>query len=243
MDDVRAWWKETGEWFQDDIDLDVGVNWIGYGSGDLDLLDDVAGERVLELGCGGGQCTVAMAQRGADVVGIDLAESQLQHARELAAEHDADPTFYREDVTDLSRFDDGAFDAAFNAYVFQWVGDLAACFRETHRVLRDGGRFAFSMPHPVYGLADPESRRVIRSYFDTGRQVTEHPELAADMVTYRHRVSDVYNALHAAGFAVEAMHEPGSPDPDDWEEGPWGEHVPELLSKLPSTLAFEARKP
>lgn len=240
MDDVRAWWEETGEWFQDDIDLDVGVNWVGYGGGDLDLLDDVDGERVLELGCGGGQCTVAMAQRGADVVGIDLAESQLAHARELAAEHGVDPAFYREDVTDLSRFGDGSFDAAFNAYVFQWVGDLDACFRETHRVLRPGGRFAFSMPHPVYGLADPETGEVTGSYFDTGRQVTEEPELENDMVTYRHRVSDVYDALHGAGFAVEAMHEPGSADPEDWEEGPWGEHVPELLSKLPSTLAFEA---
>ena len=119
IDDVRAWWEETAEWFQEDIDLDVGVNWVGYGGPDLDLLQNVDGERVLELGCGGGQCTVAMAQRGADVTGIDLAEAQLAHARELAAEHDVDPTFYREDVTDLSRFDDGSFDAAFNAYVFQ----------------------------------------------------------------------------------------------------------------------------
>ena len=98
------------------------------------------------------------------------------------------------------------------------------------------------MPHHVYGLVDPDTRKVVRSYFDTGRQVTEHPDLENNMVTYRHRVSDVYNALSGVGFAVEAMHEPGSPDPREWEEGPWGEHVPELLSKLPSTLAFEARK-
>lgn len=242
MDKIRAWWEETAAWFQEDIDLDVGVNWVGFHDGELNLLSDVAGDEILELGCGGGQCSVALAERGAEVTGIDIAEAQLAHARELAAEHGVAPTFYREDVTDLSRFPDERFDTAFNAYVFQWVGDLAACFRETNRVLRPGGRFVFSMPHPVYGLADPESGEVVESYFDTGRQVTEEPELENDMVTYRHRVSDVYNSLHDAGFAVERVHEPGSSDPQDYEEGPWGEHVPELLSKLPSTLAFETRK-
>jgi hypothetical protein len=54
---------------------------------------------------------------------------------------------------------------------------------------------------------------------------------------------DVHDALVDAGFRVERIREPGSPDPDDYEEGPWGEVRPELLAKLPSTLIFEARVP
>jgi len=239
--EVKRWWELTAAWFQDDIDLDVGVNWTGTTSDDdLRLLPDVADREVLELGCGGGQCSVALAERGANVTGIDISEEQLSFARELAADHDADVAFVQGDVTDLG-FRDDAFDVAFNAYVFQWVDDLAACFRETHRVLHPEGRFVFSMPHPVYDLADPDTHRVEESYFDVGRQVTTQPDLDRDMVTYRHRVSDVHNALVGAGFRVERVREPGSDDPADYEDGPWGEAKPELLAKLPSTLVFEAR--
>ncbi|WP_436926331.1 class I SAM-dependent methyltransferase [Halosimplex amylolyticum] len=241
-EEVKEWWDLTAGWFQDEIDLDVGVNWTGTTSDDdLTLLSDVAGKDALELGCGGGQCSVALAQRGANVTGLDLSEEQLSFARDLAAEHDVDVEFVQGDVTNLEMFPDDSFDVAFNAYVFQWVGDLAACFRETHRVLRPGGRLVFSMPHPVYDLADPETHRVEESYFDTGRQVTTYDDLDSDMVTYRHRISDVHNALTGAGFRVERLLEPGSDDPGHYEEGPWGEHRPELLAKLPSTLIFEAR--
>lgn len=240
-EEVKQWWELTSQWFQDDADLDIGLNWTGLGTDDeLTLLLDVADRDVLELGCGGGQCSIALAQRGADVTAIDLSEEQLGYARDLATERDADVEFLQGSVTDLGMFPDDRFDIAFNAYVFQWVDDLAACFRETHRVLRPDGRFVFSMPHPTYDLADPESHRVEESYFDTGRQVTPQEDLDTDMVTYRHTVSGVHNALVGAGFRVERILEPGSDDPDDYEEGPWGERTPELLAKLPSTLVFEA---
>ncbi|MFB6081688.1 MAG: class I SAM-dependent methyltransferase [Halanaeroarchaeum sp.] len=241
-EDVKEWWELTARWFQDDADLDVGINWTGLGTDDdLRLLLDVAGKDVLELGCGGGQCSIALAERGANVTGIDLSEEQLAYARDLADERDADVEFLQGDVTDLGTFPDDDFDVAFNAYVFQWVDDLAACFRETHRVLRPDGRFVFSMPHPVYGLVDAETHHVEESYFDTGRQVTPQDDLDVDMVTYRHRIGDVHNALVGAGFRVERLLEPGSADPGDYEAGPWGERTPELLAKLPSTVVFEAR--
>ena len=241
-EEVKAWWELTAEWFQDEIDLDIGVNWTGSTTDDdLTLLDDVAGADVLELGCGGGQCSVALARRGANVTGIDLSAEQLSFARGLADEYDVNVEFLQGDVTDLGMFPDDAFDVAFNAYVLQWIDDLATCFCETHRVLRPGGRFVFAMPHPVYPLADPDSHTVEESYFDTGRQVTQYDDLDQEMVTYRHRVSDVHNALVGAGFRVERIREPGSDDPDDYKEGPWGEEQPALLAKLPSTLVFEAR--
>ena len=242
-EEVKRWWEETARWFQADIDLDVGINWTGTGneSSDLDLLTDVAGADVVELGCGGGQCTVELARRGADVVGVDLSREQLGYAGDLVAEHGVGGAvaLLEGDLTALS-LAAGQFDVAFNCWVFQWVGDLDAAFAEAARVLRPGGRFVFATPHPVYGLADPETGEVVESYFDTGRQATTEDGLDADQVTYRHRVSDVYAALVDAGFRVEQLLEPGSADPDDYEEGPWGELTPELTSKLPTTLVVDA---
>lgn len=241
-EEVRAWWDEVAAGFQADIDLPVGVNWLGFGDGDLELIGDVAGRDVVELGCGGGQCSVALADRGADVVGVDLSTSQLDYARELAAEHGVEVEFLQGDVTALPLADESV-DVAFNAWVFQWVPDLSAAAVEAHRVLRPGGRFVFSMPHPLYEVVDPETHEVVESYFDAGRCVFDHEDTDADEVLYRHTVSEVYGAVVGAGFDVERLREPGSSDPEDYEDGPWGVVQPDLMAKVPTTLAVEARKP
>jgi SAM-dependent methyltransferase len=242
-EEVREWWEATADDFQAEAGIDPGVGWVFNYDADLELLGDVEGEDVLELGCGGGQCTVAMAERGANVTGMDLSAAQLEHARELVAERGADVELVRGDVTDLSAFADGSFDVAFNAFVFQWVDDLAGCFEETHRVLRPGGRLAFTTPHPFDHVVDPETHRVEESYFETGRNVVVDESREANLVTYHDTVADYHDALVDAGFRTERLLEPGSSDPADYEAGPWGEHPPELASKVPDVLGFVARKP
>jgi len=239
-EEVKEWWEFSSEGFQETSDVSVGFNW-GW---DLDteaLLGDIAGKEVLELGCGGGQDTVALTNLGATVTGIDLTRAQLEHAVSLAADHDVTVDLVEGDITELP-FTENRFDLAYNTYVFQWVDDLEACFAETQRVLTEDGQFVFSMPHPFFTLADPDSHEIVESYFDTGRQVrVDQRERHPDLVTYRRKISDVYNALYDAGFTVEQMIEPGSPDPADHEAGPWGESPPELQAKLPIVFIIKAR--
>lgn len=242
--EVRAWWEATADYFQSTADVPEGADWTGapFGDIDLDLLGDVRDHEILELGCGGGQCSVGLAEQGAEVVGLDLSSAQLAHAEERASERGVSVEFVEGDVTQPP-FAPESFDLACNSYVFQWVGDLDACFRETHRVLRPGGEFVFSVPHPAYAVVDSESERVTESYFDTGRYEIHHEEVETSQVLYRHTVSGIHRALVDAGFVVDALHEPGTDDPDDYEPGPWGECTPSLMSKLPAVLVVEARKP
>jgi SAM-dependent methyltransferase len=252
-DEARAWWEATADDFQRELDLPVGLSWMGLGTdvprtgedgpADLELLPDVDGLDVVELGCGGGQCSVALAERGATVTGIDVSPAELEHARELAEDHDVSNAieWIEGDVRDLSMLEDDSFDVACNAWVFQWVDDLDACFEEAHRVLRPDARFVFSMPHPTYDLVDPETHEVVESYFDDPRQVYEFEGMDVDQVIYRHRIGDVYADLRAAGFDVEQLLEPGSPDPDDYVGGPWDKYNPELMAKVPTTLIVDAR--
>ncbi|AGN02247.1 methylase involved in ubiquinone/menaquinone biosynthesis [Salinarchaeum sp. Harcht-Bsk1] len=252
-EEARAWWEATADDFQRELDLPVELNWMGlgthvprtgeHGPADLDLLPDVDGAEVVELGCGGGQCTVALAKRGADGTGIDVSPSELEHARELATEHDVAESieFVEGDVRDLSMLEHDSFDVACDAWVFQWVDDLRACFEEARRVLRPDGRFVFSMPHPTYDLVDPETHEVVESYFGEPRQVEDVEGMETPMVTYRHRISDVFADLRAANFAVEQLREPGTDAPEAYEDGPWGEFTADLMAKLPTTLIVDAR--
>jgi 2-polyprenyl-3-methyl-5-hydroxy-6-metoxy-1,4-benzoquinol methylase len=98
--------------------------------------------RVLDVGCGAGQITSAIARAGFDVVGIDLAEEPLRRARSR------DPTLELRLVGADGDwpFADSSFDAVWAGETIEHVLDTAAWLSEVRRVLRSGGLLALSTP-------------------------------------------------------------------------------------------------
>lgn len=105
-----------------------------YGGGLLDLLDPQPGERILDLGCGTGHLTRAIADHGAEAVGVDLSAEMIEQARR----HYPDLSFAVADATHLTT--DVPFDAVFSNAVLHWVSDPAAAIASIAAVLRVGGR-------------------------------------------------------------------------------------------------------
>ena len=147
--DMRAAWNRTSAGYQRLHQIPTDAAHYGPWAPDeseLRLLGDVRGKRILEIGCGGGQCSIAFARQGAIAVGIDLSDEQLAFASQLAqsalapgvANDDAlvPPTFLQGDASDLGRFTDGSFDLVFSAYALHYVPHIEACLAEVSRVLR-----------------------------------------------------------------------------------------------------------
>ena len=110
---------------------------------------EVCGKRVLDFGCGDGVEAVEMAERGADVVGVDIRPRLLESAR-VSAE--------KAGVSSRCRFSDepdGRFDAVFSIDGFEHYDDPAGVLRLLRGLLRPGGRVyaAFGPPwfHPFGG--------------------------------------------------------------------------------------------
>jgi SAM-dependent methyltransferase len=206
-----------------------------------DLLPSVEGTDVVELGCGGGQASVGIAAEGADtVVGVDFSAAQLDHARALRDLYGVDVRFVAGDVTALPLADD-SFDVAFSGWVFQMVERLDECLTEARRVLRDGGVLVFDVPHPFYELFDPETATLERSYHaDARREITIDESYDAEMVVFDRTVGELHAALVDAGFDVGRVLEPGSDDPDDYDDEPLDSQRPELMAMVPRTLRFWA---
>lgn len=244
--DIQDWWDKTSEAYQEACRIPVDIH---YGPSspnedDLKLLGDLAGKRVLELGCGGGQCSVAFALRGAEVTGLDFAEGQLAFARNLAAEHGVEVDFRQQDVKDLSPFADDSLDIVFSAFTLMYLEDRPAVFREVRRALKPGGIFAFSLDHPVFRKFDLETLTMVESYNETGPAVDDLGDLGTTTM-YRYRVSDLHNALVDAGLTVERVIEPDSRQRYDYDPwfGRWGVYLPKVLDLIPPTLIFKAIKP
>ncbi|MHB9286249.1 class I SAM-dependent methyltransferase [Halobacteriales archaeon Cl-PHB] len=239
---AREWWNSWADEFQEAGDHDVAVAW-GPGApegNDLGLLGDVEGQDVVELGCGGAQFGLALAERGASVTGVDISSAQLTHARSLAADREQDVEFVEASVTHLPMFDDGEFDLAVSAFAFQWVHDLQACFEEAHRILRPDGRLVFSVDHPFYKVFGPETREFRSSYFDDAPRREYVEAFETEMVVHSRRVSQTTRLLTDAGFSVEAIREPGYADPEAYESD-FGGFEPELMAHVPPTVVYAAQ--
>lgn len=104
----------------------------------LSLLGDVAGRRVLDLGCGDGDLAVELAQRGATVVGIDASPQMIEAANAKAKRAGAEIDF-RVGTAERVPFDADEFDAVVAVTILCFVENAAPVFHEIARVLRLGG--------------------------------------------------------------------------------------------------------
>jgi trans-aconitate methyltransferase len=106
-----------------------------YGQAVLDLLAPQSGEIILDLGCGSGQLTAAIAKAGASVIGLDSSSEMLAEARANFPAVD----FRLGDAADFAL--DEPVDAVFSNATLHWVKNSDAAARCMARALKSGGRF------------------------------------------------------------------------------------------------------
>jgi SAM-dependent methyltransferase len=116
-----------------------------------DLVRQVPDGRYLDLGCSAGLYSRGLAS-GSEVVGIDISPSMLREAGRRARRTGARPSFIRANAQNLPFFD-GAFSGAVCGGSLNEFGNPARVLRETHRVLKSGGRLA------IMGILRANTRR------------------------------------------------------------------------------------
>jgi SAM-dependent methyltransferase len=212
------------------------------------LIGDVAGARVLDLGCGGGRLTAELARRGArSVVGVDLSRRMLDVAR-TAAGGLPGVTLRRAAIEDFSA-PDASFDLIVSSLALHYVKDYRGLLARAARWLSPGGRLIFSVEHPIT-TANPRSwvfgedgsfrHWALDNYLREGRRTKTW---IVDGVTVYHRtVETLVEGVFAAGLELVTLREPSAAPgliPKDMEAC----STPERLDlRVPSFLFIGARR-
>ncbi len=119
----------------------------------LGMCEPIANTQILDLGCGEGYCSRELKRRGAaQVYGIDLSEGMIAAAKQQDTLDQLGIDYESHCATDLSHIPDASFDQVLSVFLFNYltVEQMRQCMAEVARVLRPGGKFVFSVPHPAF---------------------------------------------------------------------------------------------
>jgi cyclopropane fatty-acyl-phospholipid synthase-like methyltransferase len=216
----------------------------------LALLNPQQEESILDLGCGQGVFTRALATNGARVTGIDAAPSLIRKARSYHGPHPAE--FHVRDAATLDGL--GPFDAISAILCIQNIEHLATVATAATSVLKPGGRMLWTLNHPCFRIPrqtawgfDEERKiqyRRIDSYASPNRiPIIMHPgqKNSENTFSFHRSLQDLLQTGFQAGLRLKALQEWHSHKQS--QPGPRARAENRARSEFPLFLALLWEKP
>ena len=177
----------------------------------FDLLPDLAGLRVLDLACGQGRLSRALARRGASVVGLDISSALLARARTAEAGKPLGISYVEADATTPGVLDGASFQLVTCHFGLSDIDDLRAAAANVVQLLEPGGPFVFSILHPCFpgwGNDAPSSWPPGESYFTERWWRADNSGFRGKVGANHRMLSTYFNVLVEHGLAIESIAEP-----------------------------------
>lgn len=220
-------------------------------------LGSVAGLDLIHLQCHIGTDTVALARRGARVVGLDFSPEGLAVAAELAEHCGLEIGWVCADVYDaVDALAGRTFDVVYTGFgALGWLPDLGPWAEAVHGLLRPGGLAYVTEIHPMWAAVVEDGRELCQDsidadlacYDEDGSYAAPEAKLANTVSFERlHSISDLLSSVLDTGLELELFHEfDVTPAPTPWlERGADGLYrFPEGAVRFPVSYSLRARRP
>ena len=235
---LQVQWEESAEdWVGQDQPVRTGMldSWM------LDALGDVAGRRIVDIGCGEGRFCRVLAGLGAEVTGVDLTQPLLLRARAQGTAH---ITYLAGNAEDLADLDGEGFDLAVSYIVMVDLLDYRSSIEAAYRVLKPGGRFVVCNVHPMRmsqpgGWVTQGGRKLFYAVDDyTLEGPREFTWWDRPFINMHRTLSSYITAFLDAGFGLEGLKEPVPSDAQLVENPTFDDEF-----RVPNFIIYLLRKP
>lgn len=224
-------WSDIAVWYDELIAAGSGPHETALNCmrGLLPALQDAC---VLDLACGQGLATRAVAEAGARrVVGVDASDEMVRLARSHRCPPGSEVTYTVDDAQRLDLFESETFDGVTCQLGLMDISDLRSVLAAVHRVLKARGWFVFVIGHPCYLVPEAytvtsESGRpglVVTGYFQERFWRSANPSGVRRAGNYHRMLSTYLNTLTVAGFGPEEVAEPVAAPRLHCEQAVYGE--------------------
>jgi 2-polyprenyl-3-methyl-5-hydroxy-6-metoxy-1,4-benzoquinol methylase len=248
--EARRIWDANAEWWDDRIGDGNQFQIELIEPATERLLGAVAGETVLDIGCGAGRFARRMAELGASVVAFDFSERFIARAKERTPPETRNIEYHVMDATDGERLlalGEKRFDAAVATMALMDMAAIEPLMGALRELLKSGARFVFSVMHPCFDsshtckfaeqvVADGRvtTRRgvMVRGYLTPTASKAEGIVGQPEPQHYFHRpLSMLFNAGFREGFVVDGFEEPAFQTGLDDAAAVWWRHpdIPPVL--------------
>ncbi|TZF84654.1 class I SAM-dependent methyltransferase [Pedobacter sp. BS3] len=179
-----------------------------------EMLPNLDGKKMLDLGCGyGWHCRYAIENGALSVIGIDISEKMLQKAKEI---NQLDGIIYRRIALEDVQFTAEMFDVIISSLTFHYIQSYDVLIGKIYQWLKLGGKFIFSVEHPVFTAAGSQDwvydragnklHWAVDRYFYESQRNTLF--LGEEVLKYHRTVSTYLNELLKQGFKITEVKEP-----------------------------------
>ena len=234
-------WSDLADWYDELVASGRSPHGTAVAA-TLQLTGEVSGRRVLDVACGQGIATRALAVAGAVVTGTDVTGALLAAAEAHESEEPLGIEYVQADAQTLEPFADAGFDVITCQLALMDIPDLDATLSAVQRVLRPGGVFVAVLAHPCFlaphaaTVPGPDGRdgRLVVDYLDEVFWRSANPEGVRRAGAYHRTLSTYLNTLVRHGFVLEATLEPPAS----------GAHAQEhpVYTRVPVVFAVRARR-
>lgn len=181
----------------------------------LEKLGDVKNKYILDLGCGEGGYSRALAHKGAIVTATDCSEAFIEYAKSKAQEEGLSINHYIYNANTLNDINDDYYDIVLCSMMLMDVEDLDGTLKEIRRVLKSNGNVFISILHPCFKgketkwIENNGHIEVLVSDYHNPKEWAGEIKGMNVPILYRHRtLSDYIKAFVKNKFKIIDMNEP-----------------------------------
>ena len=210
---------------------------------EMNIMNNIKGAKVLDLGCGEGESLEYLFNKGAkEIWGLDISKEQIKKAQIRFPKFK--DNFLVSPMEEEVNIPNNYFDYIISIFSIGYTSDLNSTFKHSYKYLANDGKFIISWTHPFYYCLDIAHDKAVinKSYFNEETEIITKGPDKVNLVQNNMMISTVINIASDNGFYLDKLYEEETVLKDDvngYKSTFWRK---EKTVNCPSTIIFVFKK-